>query len=92
MTEKEAETFTIICDLIDQHGSDVIIQILATHAQFDSENMAFDRQYRRWSAHLQLELEQLLERMDDYIIPDSDEDKPDNVIDIEANEHEAENS
>jgi hypothetical protein len=59
------QPFATLCELVDEHGIEQVLEALADNAQFDSEDEDACACCRSKSARLALELNQLLERMAD---------------------------
>ena len=60
------EPFATVLDLLEEHTEADVLSALSDAAQFDSENQELDSLDRLKAERLHLELEQLLERMDQF--------------------------
>ena len=59
---EEPQPFATILELIAEHGFDGVIDAVATHCEFDSEDEELDLRDRLLGGYLYLELDQLRER------------------------------
>lgn len=62
-TTERPEPFATVLDLIAEHGEMEVLGSIADKALFDSEDKEHCPYHRKLAARLNLELEQLLERM-----------------------------
>jgi hypothetical protein len=69
-------------DLLNEHGSETVLEAIADYAQFESEDEENTCNHcRQRAARLHLELTQLVERMDDFSMATLPEAKAEEVQD-----------
>jgi hypothetical protein len=64
--EERPEPFATILDLLSEHSEEEILSAISNAAEFEAEDEETCSTCRIRSARLHLELDQLLDRMDDF--------------------------